>query len=162
MCGETYCGVESYFHRHLIGRVVKMNRIPSAIAVVRTMSNALLMLKRVETDRSYPGRWCFPGGCIDDGERAEQTALRELREETGIAEADVIKIDLVTQEESPLPARNIVYQISIFSVQVRNDVKVIISGEHSAFAFLTPENAIKLDLAGPVTESIIRGMLDGK
>ena len=31
----------------------------------------------------WPGAWCFPGGRIEDGETAEEAALREAREELG-------------------------------------------------------------------------------
>ena len=136
--------------------------VPSVIAVVRTMDNTILMLKRVDTDRSYPGKWCFPGGRIDDGERAEQAVLRELQEETGIVESDMIDFYLMGQEESPLPVRDIIYQISIFSVLVSDNVKIILSlEEHSEFKLLTPEEAISLDVAGPISENIIRSMLSG-
>jgi mutator protein MutT len=139
-----------------------MKMVPSVIAVVRTMDNTILMLKRVDTDRSYPGKWCFPGGRIDDGERAEQAVLRELQEETGIVESDMIDFYLMGQEESPLPVRDIIYQISIFSVLVSDNVKIILSlEEHSEFKLLTPEEAISLDVAGPISENIIRSMLSG-
>ena len=32
----------------------------------------------------YKGRWCFPGGHVDPGESAEQTVVREVKEETGL------------------------------------------------------------------------------
>jgi 8-oxo-dGTP pyrophosphatase MutT (NUDIX family) len=34
--------------------------------------------------RQHPGQRAFPGGRIDDGESAEQAALRELEEEVGL------------------------------------------------------------------------------
>jgi 8-oxo-dGTP pyrophosphatase MutT (NUDIX family) len=49
----------------------------SSIAVYN--GNALLMGKRRDS-----GKWTLPGGCREGEESAHQTALRELREETGI------------------------------------------------------------------------------
>lgn len=43
----------------------------------------LLLIQRSLSD-SYPGLWNLPGGKAESGERPEDTALRELREETGI------------------------------------------------------------------------------
>lgn len=32
----------------------------------------------------FKGRWCLPGGHIDEGERAEEAVVREVLEETGL------------------------------------------------------------------------------
>lgn len=46
---------------------------------------ALILTRRSTKLRSHPGQWALPGGRIDPGESAEQTALREMREEVGLA-----------------------------------------------------------------------------
>ena len=43
-----------------------------------------LMIKRPDTHRYHAGQIALPGGSCDEGETYEQTALRELAEETGI------------------------------------------------------------------------------
>ena len=45
---------------------------------------ALLLTRRSSTLRNHAGQWAFPGGRIDQGETAEETALREMREEIGL------------------------------------------------------------------------------
>lgn len=45
---------------------------------------ALLLTRRAATLRQHAGQWALPGGRIDDGESAEQAALRELAEEVGL------------------------------------------------------------------------------
>lgn len=50
----------------------------------------VLLLKRTETAKFMPGVWVFPGGAVDPDEGESQAgheacALRELREEAGIA-----------------------------------------------------------------------------
>jgi 8-oxo-dGTP pyrophosphatase MutT (NUDIX family) len=44
-----------------------------------------LITRRTEGLRNHPGQWALPGGRIDPGESAEETALRELEEELGLA-----------------------------------------------------------------------------
>lgn len=42
-----------------------------------------------------PPRWQLPKGLVDKGERAEDTAVREVREETGISAAIVAPLDRI-------------------------------------------------------------------
>jgi 8-oxo-dGTP pyrophosphatase MutT (NUDIX family) len=46
--------------------------------------NNLLMFKRSETKKVFPGWWALPGGHIDEGENPLAAAIREAQEETGI------------------------------------------------------------------------------
>jgi len=48
-------------------------------------ASALLLTRRASNLSSHAGQWAMPGGRIDDGESPEQAALRELREEVGLA-----------------------------------------------------------------------------
>ena len=45
---------------------------------------ALLLTRRSSRLRNHAGQWALPGGRMDVGESAEQTALRELNEEVGL------------------------------------------------------------------------------
>ncbi len=45
---------------------------------------ALILTRRAAGLRHHPDQWALPGGRIDDGESAEQAALRELAEEVGL------------------------------------------------------------------------------
>jgi len=59
------------------------NSIPAASVAVFRDGRVLLAL------RARPRLWSLPGGRIESGETAEQTALRELREEVGV-EAEIV------------------------------------------------------------------------
>ncbi|MGW1281630.1 NUDIX hydrolase [Streptomyces tsukubensis] len=55
---------------------------PVALAVITNPVDAVLFVERRKADRTP--RWVFPGGKPEPGETAEQTALRETEEETGL------------------------------------------------------------------------------
>jgi 8-oxo-dGTP pyrophosphatase MutT (NUDIX family) len=46
---------------------------------------AIIVTRRALTLRAHAGQFALPGGRVDEGETAEQTALRELQEEVGLA-----------------------------------------------------------------------------
>ena len=46
---------------------------------------AIILTRRSLKLRKHAGQWALPGGRIDPGETPEQTALRELEEEVGLA-----------------------------------------------------------------------------
>ncbi len=45
---------------------------------------AIILTRRTSRLNSHAGQWALPGGRIDDGETAEEAALRELSEEVGL------------------------------------------------------------------------------
>jgi 8-oxo-dGTP pyrophosphatase MutT (NUDIX family) len=86
-------------------RVAGFQRVPISRQGLRAASVAvcvllqadvpcLLITRRAATLRNHSGQWALPGGSREAGESAEDAALRELREETGVvAEAgDVLGI----------------------------------------------------------------------
>ena len=44
----------------------------------------ILLCKRSDKESDGAGKWCFPGGTVNDGESPYKAATRELQEETGL------------------------------------------------------------------------------
>ena len=61
-----------------------MADIRLAAAVVVDDSNRVLIVRRSFRERFLPGRWGVPCGKLNEGEKPEDAAVRELREETGL------------------------------------------------------------------------------
>ncbi|OSQ41811.1 NUDIX hydrolase [Thalassospira sp. MCCC 1A01428] len=66
--------------------------IAATIAVVIRNDQVLLVRRANPPDA---GKWGFPGGKIEQGEKLADAALRELKEETGIS-ADILRVFTAT------------------------------------------------------------------
>jgi dATP pyrophosphohydrolase len=100
---------------------------------------AVLVLRRARAGRS-PGTWEAVHGAIESGETAVQAALRELREETGLAPARLYNASRV--EAFYRHAQDEVALIPVFVALVAADAAVRVSAEHDAFEWLAPAAAL--------------------
>jgi diadenosine hexaphosphate hydrolase (ATP-forming) len=63
---------------------------------------------RIVLRRTLRGEWVFPKGWIDPGETLEQTAVREVREETGV-QAEIVSNAGNATYEAEGETRNVAY-----------------------------------------------------
>jgi ADP-ribose pyrophosphatase YjhB (NUDIX family) len=63
------------------GYIWYRNPVPAAGVLLAEQGRVLLVKRRWEPRAGY---WCLPSGFMEAGERPEQTAVRELQEETGV------------------------------------------------------------------------------
>ncbi|MCL6098910.1 MAG: NUDIX pyrophosphatase [Bacteroidetes bacterium] len=115
--------------------------------VFRIKNNDLefLLLKRAPNEK-YPGLWQMVTGAVHKKEKAFQTALREIKEETNLTP---IKFWVVPNINSfYLPEQDNVWLIPVFAAQVKAGERVVISNEHSDFKWVRKKEAKKL-LAWP-------------
>lgn len=57
----------------------------AACVMIQSLDRKLLLTQRAESLSIFPNAWVFPGGKADPNETLEQTAIREVYEETGIS-----------------------------------------------------------------------------
>ena len=88
------------------------------------------ILQLLRREGSYMGgTWQFPGGKIDDGERAPAAALRELREETGLTPRSFSYLTHVPTFY--LPKFDVIGMAAAFCAVVDADAGVTLNAEHA-------------------------------
>ena len=99
----------------------------------------VLVLQRSLTTRC-PTAWETVHGRVEPGERPEDAALRELREETGLAAERLYN---VTVQPFYLHSFGAVQMAVVFAVFVREPASVILGPEHQQHAWLSVAEAAK-------------------
>jgi 8-oxo-dGTP pyrophosphatase MutT (NUDIX family) len=97
----------------------------------------VLALERAAGTRC-PGSWEIIHGKIEPGERYEDAALRELREEAGLAAERLLSI---TMHSFYLMPQRTVQLAAVFAAVVAPDARVTLGEEHCRHAWLTPSQA---------------------
>ncbi|MFO8109450.1 MAG: NUDIX domain-containing protein [Thermoplasmata archaeon] len=117
-----------------------MDERSAGIILFRTENN-----KRKYLLLHYPaGHWDYPKGHVEPGESIRETALRELREETGIHAKEVElmqnfmnRIDYIYQKGRDISHKEVFYLLG--NTETR---KISISKEHQGYAWLNYYNAL--------------------
>ena len=115
------------------------------------MDGKVLMLKRPDVCRSFPGMWSLVSGKLEEGETPVEAARREVMEETGIAvgEPDDSMGALYAREGSKL------WKIYPFLFKV-SDVEPSINHENVAFEWVLPEDVPSKDTVPEITTVVNR------
>lgn len=136
--------------------------VRAAGVMVMAKTGNVLFLRRTMSAPDFPGCWDFPGGGREGDETDAQTALRELREETGLdADAGKISLHVKTLSSPPLvgvagagaspvlPVQGDAPEavlpppvaFATFLLRVDDEFTPVMDGEHDGHAWAPPEAA---------------------
>jgi len=111
----------------------------------RPGTHEFLQMRRAADD-FMGGAWSTVRGKVEEGEKAWAAALRELREEAGIAPREFYQVDTV--DIFYLHGDDTLWHCPGFCAVVDRDVKVVLNAEHDAFRW-TDRARIDADFMWP-------------
>lgn len=107
-----------------------MSRLEGEVAIGLIRNDGrYLVLQRSESSSSS-GKWCFPGGKIEQNETSEEAVLREISEETGL-ETDIVRRSDTFETEAELG----IWKIHPFLLKTYSR-NVELNYEHSDFRWI--------------------------
>jgi len=96
------------------------------------------------------GHWSLPKGHVEPDEDEKETALRELNEETGITESEIVFVEGFRQEiqyyftkSGELVQKQVVFALARAKTRGGKPPKVRLSFEHTDFAWLPYAEAVE-------------------
>ena len=72
---------------HELTRHILKRPVVGICAVARTRDDRIVLIRRADT-----GTWCLPGGTVEWGETLRVALARELEEEAGIVDLEVVRV----------------------------------------------------------------------
>lgn len=98
-----------------------------------------LVMKRADKGR-YPNLWQMVSGTMDEGEKAYDTAIREMKEEIGLEPEELHVLPVMTTFYNSV--EDSISILPVFLAKVSGDV--VLSDEHSEYKWVDFHKAYKL------------------
>ncbi len=116
-----------------------------------------ILLMRRSPGRILTGLWQCVSGSLEAGESVTAGALRELSEETGFGEEEILGFyDLDQVNQFHEPSVQAIVSSAVFAVRVGALAEPVLSHEHNALQWARPEQALRLAVWPAYRESIRR------
>ncbi|MFC1861305.1 NUDIX domain-containing protein [Chloroflexota bacterium] len=116
--------------------------------------NEILILRRSRLVGSYQGKWAGVSGYVET--TADEQALTEIREETGLSGEDIKLIksgEPLTVDDESLGVRWVVYP---YLFHIENRCKIAIDWEHTETTWIKPEELVNYETVPMLKETLDR------
>lgn len=126
------------------------SHIVTAVAVIRRDDGRILLLKRSEDEKVYPGAYTFPGGKVEGNDTITETLAKETMEEAGLKlQSGAI---LIKEKSIGRPDGKTSKSLS-FLCSVEDDSNVVIEEpDFTEYRWVNTEELNELDHVGIVAE----------
>jgi len=127
-----------------------MLHIVTAVAVIQRIDGRILLLKRSDSEKVYPGAYTFPGGKVEGNDTITETLAKEVKEESGLILSP--GIILIKEKAIGRPDGSTSKSLS-FLCTVSNDSSVVIEEpDFTEYRWVNLAELKKLDHVGIVAE----------
>lgn len=124
--------------------------------IIKNSADENLFLIRSDTHPLYKGQLDLPGGMSEKNESPIKTALRELKEETGLIPGSALS--LLFYKRIPTPNEAINYYLYLINIDSQEQA-IELSNEHKSFKNISLEQIKNLDLS-QLTDNYILSAID--
>jgi len=130
--------------------------LPEKYAVTSFLEseNEILILLRSEHVITYPGKWGGISGSLDKGKTADEQAIVEIEEETGLSREHlrlIKKGEPLIFDDASLNIRKVIYTY-LFHIEDRSKIKI--DWEHKQLKWIKPEDIDKYDAMPKLKETL--------
>jgi 8-oxo-dGTP pyrophosphatase MutT (NUDIX family) len=116
----------------------------------------ILLLRRSARVGTYQGRWAGVSGGIDPGNTPEQQARQEIREETGLADADVELVSNAAPLAIDDVAGGLQWLVYPFRFLVRHPERIRTDWEHVEARWVAPTDLASYETVPNLWETWLR------
>jgi len=135
-----------------------MSREVHAVTSFLQSGDEILILLRSDDVSTYKGRWGGISGHIDGGRTADEQALSEIVEETGLSREDVQLVkkgEPIVFVDDLFDLRKVIYPY-LFRVEDRSRIRI--DWEHKELRWIRPEDLEDYDTMPKLKETLAQVM----
>ena len=129
-----------------------------ATSLIINKDGNLLILKRSNKVRTYKGVWGGVAGYVEKNEKPYETAIKEIKEEVGLKEEDIIlikKIDPITFTDF-YEQKKYDWKIFVFLFKMRTERKIKLDWEHTEYRWIQPSEIVNYNTVPHLNDVVLK------